>query len=159
MSSYAHLLILFSHNLLMTPLVLRRACTSQHILPQRPKLLSLPTPSRGDRARTCDPMLPKHVRYQLRYTPNYYLYPNNSVLVHPQAVFPGSTPVIPLNATLHALYLELLTSSYIYSYYLLRFTPQCCSNPLSSFREFWVTHDLSITKLIELSYPHRENRY
>ena len=23
---------------------------------------------RGDRIRTCDPMLPKHVRYQLRYT-------------------------------------------------------------------------------------------
>ena len=23
---------------------------------------------RGDKTRTCDPMLPKHVRYQLRYT-------------------------------------------------------------------------------------------
>ena len=23
---------------------------------------------RGDKIRTCDPMLPKHVRYQLRYT-------------------------------------------------------------------------------------------
>ena len=83
---------------------------------------------------------------QLNYFPILPV-PNLSVLVHPQVDFPGSTPVIPLSATLHVLYLELPTSSYTYSYYLLRFTPQSFSNPLSSFREHWVTHDLSLSSL------------
>ena len=73
---------------------------------------------RGDRTRTCDPLVPNQMRYQLRYTPNYLPVPKHDVSVHPQVDFPGSTPVIPLSATLHVLFLELLTSSYTYSYYL-----------------------------------------
>ena len=106
---------------------------------------------RGDRTRTCDPMLPKHVRYQLRYTPNYLPVPNHSVPVSRED-FPGSTPVIPLSATLHVLYLELMTSSYTYSYYLLRFTPQHFSNLLSSFREYWVSHDVSLSALSSVRF-------
>lgn len=91
---------------------------------------------------------------QLNYFP-FLPVPNLSVLVHLQVDFPGSTPVIPLSATLHVLYLELLTSSYTYSYYLLRFTPQSFSNPLSSFREHWVTHDLSLIVPVPCKASHK----
>jgi hypothetical protein len=33
------------------------------------ELLALPLKYRGERARTSDPLFPKQVRYQLRYTP------------------------------------------------------------------------------------------
>ena len=88
---------------------------------------------------------------QLNYFPILPV-PNLSVLVHLQVDFPGSTPVIPLSATLHVLYLELMTSSYTYSYYLLRFPPQSCSNPLSSLREYWVTHDISLSALTSIRF-------
>jgi hypothetical protein len=29
--------------------------------------------SRGDRIRTCDPLVPNQVRYQLRYAPNFLI--------------------------------------------------------------------------------------
>jgi hypothetical protein len=42
--------------------------------------------SRGDRIRTCDPLVPNQVRYQLRYAPNFLF------LAMKMAVKPGFEP-------------------------------------------------------------------